>query len=376
MSDQFKRLTKVLAKSFSLNDESLQSCFRIAEVEEISKISALRRHVFEDEIKDNDELYLSWRYFGREQNTSTLWVFEFDNRIIASMGTEPVDLWYNGKIIKALRNMDAIVDPGYNSRGLGAWMTLAMQNTNDCVLVTGGNKNSSSMLNKLFTALNVRKNYKIILHSQYFLRNKINNAVIIKILTPFLDTLLALYLNIKLSFITQPESWKIEYYDDIQSLLPYVKEQTGVLGKVRVLRSDSYLNWRYSMNPCSKFNVLAMFDGQNCLGYVIYIIFGSVGSSMALEAYIMDWDVFNESSKSQILSSLFKATVREIQARGMDEINVELNDKDSERSAMDTGFIFRYEDPNFFVFHKNLSSDDDLFSAGAWYHSLGDSDNI
>ena len=37
-----------------------------------------------------------------------------------------------------------------------------------CVLVTGGNDNSTSMLNKLFTALPVRKSFKIMLHSRFY----------------------------------------------------------------------------------------------------------------------------------------------------------------------------------------------------------------
>lgn len=375
MSDQFKRLSKVLARSFSINEDALQSCFRVADIEEISKISTLRRHVFGNDIRHNDELYLKWRYFDSESYTSTLWVFEFDNNIIAALGTEPVELWLNGETIKALRNMDAIVDPQYNNRGLGAWMTLAMQSTNDCILVTGGNKNSASMLGKLFTALSVRKNYKIILHSQYFLRNKINNEFLIKILSPFVDGFLAFILNMKLVSIKQANNWEMKRYDDVSSLLPHIKERSGLLGKVKVFRSEPHLKWRYSENPVSEFQVLALFDERNCLGYIIYTC-PDTDDGRAMQAFIMDWDVFKESIKSQILAVMFKAVIKELKNSGIDEINVELNDNDSINTMRETGFIFRFEDPNFYVFHKYLPTDSVLFSAGDWYHSLGDSDNI
>lgn len=376
MSVQFKRLSKVLARSFSLDEESLQSCFRVADVGEISKITALRRDVFGNEIKDNDEIYLKWRYFSEDGQVSNLWVFDYENRIIAALGTEPVKLYHEGAITEALRNMDAIVDPEYNSRGLGAWMTLAMQTANDCVLVTGGNENSASMLDKLFTRLSVRKIYKIILHSRNFLSIKIDSAILVNLLTPLVDLLLAAFLNYKFLRIRQPENWRIEHYDKIEPLLAHIKNRTGVLGRVKVLRSESHLKWRYSINPVSKFNVVTLFEDQNCLGYVIYHCPETAAANETVEAFFMDWEVFEQSTRSQVLSLLFKAAIKALKQRGVDEINVELNDKDTVFSAEETGFILRHEDPNFFVFHKSLAADSPFYSADAWYHSLGDSDNI
>ncbi len=178
MSNQFIRLTKVLARSFKLDEEQILSSFRLASLDEISNVSSLRRQIFGAEINEDDEIYLKWRYFDREGYPATLWVFEYEKQIIAALGTEPVQLWKNGEYQAALRNMDAIVEPRFNSRGLGAWMTLALQNQNNCVLVTGGNENSTSMLNKLFTNLAVKNNFKIILHSYHFLHNKILRFII------------------------------------------------------------------------------------------------------------------------------------------------------------------------------------------------------
>ncbi len=376
MSNQFIRLTKVLARSFKLDEEQILSSFRLANLDEISKVSSLRRQIFGAEIKDDDEIYLKWRYFDREDYPSTLWVFEYNKQIIAALGTEPVQLWKNGECQAALRNMDAIVEPGFNSRGLGAWMTLALQNQNNYVLVTGGNENSTSMLNKLFTPLSVKKHFKVILHSYHSLHNKISNDYIVRAISPLIDVILLGFLKIKWLLAIHPASWKIEHYNDIHLLLTHIKGRTGLLAKVKVVRSVDYLKWRYATNPCKHFYATALFDDNVLQGYVIYTYAKAEDSKAVSNAFVMDWDVFSKSEKARTLTSLFKAAIKELKNRGMDEINIVLNDGDSCRAAKSSGFIFRHTDPNFFVFGKNLSKDDLMFSTDAWYHSLGDSDTI
>lgn len=376
MSSQFKRLTKVLARSFELDEEKILSCFRLATLDDILKVSSLRRQVFGDEITDEDEKYLKWRYLERDGYSSTLWVFEYNKQIIAALGTEPVQLWRNGEIRSALRNMDAIVEPDYNSRGLGAWMTLAIQSQNDCVLVTGGNENSTSMLNKLFTSLVVKKHFKVILHSYHYLHNKLSNDLLVRLISPIVDMSLLLFLKIKWLYITRPGTWNIEFISDINRLLPYIDDQPGLLGKVKVLRSAEYLKWRYADNCCARFHAVAIFDNNVLLGYLIYTCDKAKGADALTEGYIMDWNVFSTPEIHRVLSLLFKISIREIKNRGADEVNLDLNDSDSSHAAKASGFIFRYADPKFFVFSNDLAENDLIFSPDAWYHSLGDSDTI
>ena len=51
MTNQFKQLTRVLAKSFGLDSDDLIASFRLACREDIPQVSDLRRRVLENEIK-------------------------------------------------------------------------------------------------------------------------------------------------------------------------------------------------------------------------------------------------------------------------------------------------------------------------------------
>ena len=376
MLSQFDRLTKILARSLDLGGDNLVASFRLADIDDIPEITALRCRVFSSLVKEDDERYLRWRYFDRPGFSSTLWVFDFSHQIIAALGTEPVELSHDGDIEPALRNMDAIVDPKYDGRGLGAWMALAMQNQNNCVLVTGGNANSTSMLNKLFTALPVRKSFKIMLHSKFYLRQKFRHALISRLVSPFLDFAFNCYLNSKWVSRALPENFLSVAFSDMHELLELIVDPVGSLAEVKVVRSKAYLQWRYVDKPGGQFCAVGALDEGKLLAYVIYNIENGRDPGSIREGKIVDWYINSKTNATQILGSLFIAATKDMKKRGADEVLLVLNDSVSEQAAISAGFIFRDIKSDFFVYHSKLSDSSHIFSADAWYQSLGDADSI
>jgi len=376
MLSQFDRLTKILARSLELDNDKLVASFRLAGVNDIPEISALRCRVFSSLVKEDDERYLRWRYFHRPGFSSTIWVFELSHQIIAALGTEPVELWHDGDIEPALRNMDAIVDPEYNRRGLGAWMTLALQNQNNCVLVTGGNENSTSMLNKLFTALPVRKSFKIILHSKFYLGQKFHYPFVRRLISPFFDFAFKSYLNIKWVSKALPKNLLLVLFNDIGELPELIVDPVGCLAEVKVVRSKAYLKWRYVDKPGSQFWAVGALDEGKLLAYVIYNIENGRGLESMCEGKIVDWYINSKTNATQILASLFIAATKDMKKRGADEVLLVLNDNISEQAAISAGFVFRNLQSDFFVYHSKLSDSSHIFSPDAWYQSFGDSDSI
>ncbi len=351
MSSQFQRLTKILARSFKLDENTLLENFCLASVEDIPTVSALRRKVFGDIIKLDDESYLAWRYFGRSEFPSTLWLFKYNHQIIAALGTEPVEIWYQGKIEPALRNMDAIVEPKYDSRGLGAWMTLAIQNQHDCVLVNGGNENSTSMLKKLFTALPAQKNYKIIFNARKFLNQKLPGSHFTGMLTPVFNFAAILYLRFLWASKSVPKDLTLSYFDDIGQLLDYVVDPVGCIAEIKVVRTKAYLKWRYADNPSQHYYAVGLFNQKKMVAYVIYKFDDDWGHGNTRMGQIVDWYVNQTGNNLRILASLFIMAIKDMRIRGSDEVMIVLNDDLSRRVATATGFIFRYVESTFFVYY-------------------------
>jgi hypothetical protein len=373
MSSQFKRLSHVLAKSFNLGTEELVQSFRLATVEEIPAVSNMRRQVFGPDISDNDEDYLKWRYFRHAEFASTLWIFEYQGAIIAAMGTEPVELINCGKHEPAIRSMDAIVDPEYDNRGLGAWMSLVLQERHKCILVCGGNDNSRSMLRKLFHSLPARQSYKFMLASNGYLKKK-SIAPIADIVAPAINLLLACHHRLKWLKLSTPTDVEVRAIDTIDELIALLPDTPGLLGTVKVHRSGRYLAWRYGDNPQARFMVVGVFKQAQLLGYVIYTLNIDNAAEAINVGRIVDWDIFSQDAGTEILISLYLEVIKYSRLAGAEQIFITLNDKDSADAAEKAGFIIRESDSELFVYYKDAKPDDPIYSPDRWYQSISDSD--
>lgn len=373
MSKQFKRLSTVFAKSFGLSTEQLEASFRLATIEEVQTVSSMRRRVFGCSIKDDDERYLKWRYYSHPGFSSTLWVFEYRGEVIGAMGTEPVELLNCGCHQSAIRSMDAIVEPEFDNRGLGAWMVLALQEHYSCILVCGGNANSMSMLKKLFVALPIQQRYKMMFRSNAYLKHKMS-PVIAGMLTPIVNILLTVYHRLKWRQLSTPEGIEIRSVGHIDELIKLLPEAPGILGTVKVHRSGEYLAWRYRDNPRAEFLVKGAFKQGQLLGFAIYSYCPAVETGGVNLGQIVEWDIFSSAASVEVLSALYLKVVQHFKGLGAEQIVMTLNDKTSADAAKEIGFSLREVHSSFFVYQKDAQPDDPIFSANLWYQSISDSD--
>lgn len=373
MSSQFKRLSQVLAKSFNLDTEEMVQSFRLATLEEVPAVSTMRRKVFGPDISDTDEDYLIWRYFRHDGFPSTLWIFEYQGAIIAAMGTEPVELVRCGQLEPAIRSMDAIVDPEFDSRGLGAWMSLVLQERHNCILVCGGNDNSKSMLRKLFKSLPARQSYKFMLASNGYLKKK-RIAPVAALIAPAINLLLACNHRLKWLRLSAPKDVEIRAIDSIDELIARLPDSPGLLGTVKVHRSGNYLAWRYRDNPRADFMITGAFRQAQLLGYVIHTLNTDNSAEAIRIGRIVDWDSFAQDAGTEILSSLYVEAIKHSRLAGAEQIVITLNDKQSTEAAEKAGFMLRESDSELFVYYKDAKPDDPIYCAELWYQSTSDSD--
>jgi hypothetical protein len=373
MSSQLERLSSALAKSFKLSTRELAQSFRLATMQDIAAVSDMRRQVFCADIMDNDEEYLQWRYFSHAGFPSNLWIFDYQGATIGAMGTEPVELINCGKQGAAIRSMDAIVDPEFDGRGLGAWMTLMLQERYDCILVCGGNANSRSMLKRLFHTLPARQGYKLMLASNGYLR-KGSIAPFAGVIAPAINLMLACHHRLKWLQLSPPEDVEFRTIDSIDKLLDILPDAPGSLGTVKVYRSGKYLAWRYRDNPRASFFVKGAFRQEQLIGFAIYNLNIDSTKETLNVGRIVDWDIFTGEATAEVLSGLYLEVIKQSGLSGAEQLLVTLNDKVSAEAAEKVGFILREPDSELFVYCKDAKPDDPIFSPELWYQSISDSD--
>lgn len=386
---QLKRLSKVLAKSFGITDVELLSSFKPARKDQLKEVCQLRQQVYGDFDLAEDERYLYWRYFthpkcpqpqaNQAQSTdakreSCLWVLEFHNKVISALGCEPVELVCGEKTLDAIRNMDIIVAPEYDGRGLGAWMTLFMQTNHFCILANGANENSLSMLKKMFTPLPVRKNYRILFNTQHLIANKLNSSVAALFLAPLLDFSLQAKRMLNRSRIGKlEEKLTIREIQSVDQLVTQLPTHQGVLGPVKVLRDKQYITWRYGQNPNPHFVIHGLFFNEQLVGYVISRI---IKEGQETKAQLLDWDLFESSDQEKRLAQLFIAALDHVKAKGAEYVVVLLNDEVTEKAVSEIGFSLSKVDSRFFVHCANADEWAPMFEAHNWYQSYSDSDGF
>jgi hypothetical protein len=351
----------------------LQQSFRLASKDDIPAVGNMRRRVFGAQINANDENYLKWRYFSHPGLASTLWIFEYQGAVIGAMGTEFVELINGDRCEPAIRSMDAIVDPEFDNRGLGAWMTLVLQARYDCILVCGGNEKSRSMLRKLFHPLPMRQGYKLMLASNSYLQRK-TAAPVAALLSPVVNILLAVHHRMKWLRLSAPGNVELRTLKSVDELIEILPATPGFLGEVKVYRSREYLAWRYRDNPLGTFRVKAAFSGGRLLGYAIYNLDGGNARDPVAIGRIADWDIFTTEATRDLLALLFQQVAKDCGRLKAEQIFITLSDEMSAEAAAKTGFILRNPDSEFFVYHKSAQPGDAIFSPGSWYQSISDSD--
>lgn len=375
MNKVFQRLSKTLSKSLHISQEELEQSFHLASLSDVSDVSTIRRNIYGSEIKSSDEAYLTWRYFHRGGYTSTLWVFRYRGQIIGAVGSEPVELIIDYEVITAIRNMDAIVHPDFNNSGIGAWMNLALQHKYDCILVSGGNKNSVNMLRKLFYSLAIRNEYKLLFSSKNFLRTKFNRSVSFY-LSPIVDSILQFYIHLKLPQSTPPDGCELYPFGSIEELLSSMPDKPGRLGTQKVYRSKEYLHWRYVLHPGMEFKAVGLISEGSLVAYVIFYHLEVKAKNVYKQGRIVDWDVYGSSPTTPALISVFKAATTSLQSQGVDEMYVILNDSESRKAISTLGYSHRNTDDRFFIFCKDDRLRNSLLRKEGWYLSQSDSDRF
>lgn len=375
MNSQFQRLSKVLAKTLAVTVSELETCFYLADSSVIPVVSKMRRQIYGDEIKEDDERYLNWRYFQRQGYASTLWVFEYKGDIIGALGTEPVELKVKDRMITAVRSMDIIVDPKYDGRGIGAWMNLLLQDKYQCILVSGGNASSLSMLKKMYVSVPVRQDYKLLIRSESVVADRVPKSV---------SAVGIRVANIALAVINQLRSLKLEkipmssaqVVQNMALLIESMPDQIGVLGEVKAIRSQRYLRWRYLENPRNSFEAAVLYQDEQMLGWMIFCCSPMGEHRSSLVGNIVDWDAYQIDQADKIVQNLLHNSILRMAEVGVEQVSVRLNDDISAAAARKMGFHLRGVDERFFVYAKDSGLQNSLTVTQDWYHSFSDSDGI
>jgi len=371
MHTQFERLNKAMARALGISPEELIKSFAPANISDIDAICELRQEGFGPHLR-NDKNKMLWRYFSRNPKRSDILVLKLKNKIVAAVGVEPISVALGGVIHPGVRCADIVVEAALMGKGLGAWMNLYVQNAHSIVTAMGSNKNSNSMVNKLFTPINIRQYLKYPIKSSSYLMRKKSSFWSMARLHKILD--IGLYFRRKLhSQLSKVNGYSVQLLEDFASIKNFASINNGLTAHNIVVRDAEFIQWRYIDNPVSHFVPFGIFNQKTLVGYAI--LKRNDTNHSADEWYLMDWQIHPTQNKKTVLRYLMVQCVEYAAAMGASFVTTLLSDSLSKAAAVDGGFILRYIDAGFYLWANDAISKD-IFSETNWFLTFADTDEV
>ena len=263
-----------------------------------------------DHILANKEYY-DWQFDNvfntNKENYTSLGLFNKKEELVGTVGLFSADCNFFGKSIKCSWIANLIVKEDLRSLGYGALLLKEAEKGFDLAVDHNVNDLARPLFEKMGYKVSGIKRYICIL-----------NPSAIEVLIDQKNLDFKVYKNYPIPDHTSLEFKVVGHCD---------KEFDNFWGEVKprypvsIERSSQYLNWRYVDNPLVKYDILAIFNGDKMVGFVVLrveeVTIGIEKKSTGIKiGRIVDL-VSNEKVESQLLSK----TVEFCQSKNLDLID-------------------------------------------------------
>ncbi|MEM1433791.1 MAG: GNAT family N-acetyltransferase [Pseudomonadota bacterium] len=373
------KLRRVLAKTLRVSPESLAASFHPASRAQLAEVAAMRLPDGSEAELAEDTAYLEWRYFGRDPAAVDLWVVSLDDRVLACIGLEVMDIkCEQGDRQRIRRLQDVIVSCEHRKLGLGAWLTLEVLERFPDVVAIGSNEQSRSISEKLFNRHEIQKYYKFPLKSQSIVGRRLGDNLVARFSAWSIDTFNQV--RIRRSERNLSRSQKLLYFSEIGALVDHVATALPSLNAGSAqgwtpMRDVPYLRWRFAQHPRRSFEgtVLCEANGE-AIAYLIWSRDTAAADGAATEAYLFDWRWNPERTTATALCGLLADCLRRLYRDNAAVLSALVTDQGTEQILKQAQFLFRATDPRFYVHEPEPAAG--LGAVPGWNLTYADTDKL
>lgn len=368
MTQAFAQISKVLATSLNISADELMNSFNRATKADIVEVCELMHLGFgkADNLREN---VLAWRYFNFSSHSSDVFILRYKGELIGAVGTEPLHIKVGDKICEGIRAGDIVVHPDHLKRGIGAWMNMYLQSNYPIAMSMGSNKNSNTMVRRLFKAMKCRHHLKILFSTQSYFAAKGIPAPLAKLLSAI--SILPLKVIRWVTVRPLGAHYKISVVENTANLAAFFNDPDYKVREQSIaLRSAEYCQWRYDLNPASVFYIFEMRQANRLIGYAIV---KQPHTATGGDWKVMDWDCLAGSRSDKHYQALFNAVVKWVAKTSAESLSVMTSDQLSIASLMRSGFSHRAVEDGFFLWAKT-EVDPIIMNETQWFLSFCDTD--
>lgn len=352
--------------------------FRKAQKKDLPRISEFRKAYFEHNptIRSHEPEYYEWKCFKNPVAIGEMWLAEDNSMLVGTKSMAPKRMKILGKILDAAEIGDAYTRPDYQRQGI---FTTLHKAARDRVLDSGisliyGTPNQNALpgyekkLDYAQVPIKLRALAKP-LHPEQVLEAKLHFPLLVSILSPIIEIVSRTMLKVGVRGIGKSDvfvSRESSFPDDVDVLWEQVAENYDVI----LVRSKSYLEWRYVANPDTYSILIARNRDGATLGYMVTKIGFSENMPVG---FLCDFLTIEEDPN--IFKKLLVSAIEEFDQKTVSIIYTwAVKGSFYDSTLLKLGFLPRPPVP--IVCYKNELGARVLSKAYKWHFTMGDTDNI
>lgn len=197
-------------------------------------------------------------------------IVECNNEVVGYYGKMPLKFMVKGKIIDAFFSHDLLLHLRYWGKGVADKLVMELAAGSDSLIAAIGMGQSNYKLHKRCGWLDINGCYLYlnIYNIEWYLKKKLKNELIAKVLSYLLNGTLKMY---RLSSMLHPvKTFQKEVSQSFDARFDAFAERVSKHFGVIVLRSAMYLTWKYLQKPNLRYWIVSALQEGQIVGYVVF----------------------------------------------------------------------------------------------------------
>lgn len=329
------------------------------------------RVAYADEPVKSHPVFWRWHFLENPYASPgdvPLWIVKNVERVVGQMATIPVQLKVGEDERRALWIIDFILLPEYRGRKLGKrLMQVARETYCKTMIALGYNEQSEAVLrsHKWVSLGSINRYHKLLFPG--------NAAKEISRLGPARHIANLIYTPLrprisKLSSTMNGVLREVTYFD---SSFDELWKDASIQWPCAVVRNARFLEWQFMKQPGKKYDVLAYYEEDRLLGYIVLFFRKAEGGGVSSKAAISDICYSSRNSK-KVIDNLLKGALRLALERRVGSLVTDVLDARVEQSLRRLGFWRIKAAPPFMA--GTNERQDLIYERDNWFLTRADSD--
>lgn len=342
------------------------------ELSEKDALLSFLRIAYPDEPRKSDSDYWTWHFLDAPLASADdipLWVVKSGDEIVGQLATIPVEIKVNTNVTRAIWVLDFVVRQDYRRQGLGKRLVLAARESYPTMLTLGINEQSTAVFQSLnWKALGGVHRYQQLL----FPGNAIKETAKIEPVRKVVNLLYA-PLRPRSSALSETKSAQKEIKEitAFDSSFDSLWQRASLQWDCAVVRNAQYLEWQFIKQPGKKFNTLALYEGDELVGYIVLFIRKPVHSNEPPKASIADM-LYSSNNSVEVIDELLRAALRFAIERRAGALVTDVLDPKVEERLKHFSFWRVKKSPQFMA--SAMENQEFIYEPHNWFLTRADSD--